>query len=437
MKYTNLNGKTFVLMIRCYAAILLLCSLSVGYGQATVKAYVTAHTQPILSIDPANQDYADLQAIGDAIGDARIVMLGEQDHGDAPTFLAKTRLIQYLHEKKGFNVLAFESDFFGMNYDWPLVKQGLMTVEEYAQKDISPIWSYCNTCYPLLKTYVPHALTTSHPLELAGFDSQVGTQYLLPLLDSVLLHLKLPITTAPQYRSEIWPLLTTWFNYTKDTSTNDRIVGIYRQIKDQLLAKLGKDDFWVQTVDNLIAQNGQFRNWKKDYWKDMNTRDRQMAANLQWLAKAKYPAQKIIVWAHNYHVSKYSGHYPEDFMNHARTMGTVFTQDSTLMKQTYIIGFSSYQGTAGRLNRALYKLPKPKAKAFENWISPTYEYAFVDFKKYNQANPSVKEQFLMGGSIKGNGMHTSHEAAWNHIFDGVFFIRNMYPCERKANGSTN
>src|SRR5262245_4385391 len=83
-----------------------------------IKRYTKQNSNKIKTIEPDSVDYSDLEVIGDAIGNARVVMLGEQDHGDAPTFLAKTRIIKYLHEKKGFNVLAFESDFFGLNEGW-------------------------------------------------------------------------------------------------------------------------------------------------------------------------------------------------------------------------------------------------------------------------------------------------------------------------------
>lgn len=396
------------------------------FGQTAIKTYVTTHARQVSSIDPANQDYSDLKAIGDAIGEASIVMLGEQDHGDAPTFLAKTRLIKYLHEKKGFKVVAFESDFFSTNYNWQLVKEGKLDLKDFVNRNITALWSQCTSCHPLFQDYLPSSLQTQNPLVITGFDNQMGTQYLLPILDSVLRDLKVPMTTFPDYKSRIFPLLTTWYNYTKDSLTADKIITTYREIKKQMLAKLAPDDFWVQTVENLIQQNLQFRNWNQDYWKDMNTRDRQMAINLKWLVQTKYPNEKIIVWAHNYHISKYSGHYPEEFLNKATTMGTVFTQDSLLMKQTYIIGFTSYQGTAGRLFEKTYKLEKPKTASFENWINTKYNYAFVDFKEYNSAD---NEMFFLSGSIKGKH-HTSHRAEWSRIFDGVFFIRDMYPCER-------
>ncbi len=41
-----------------------------------------------------------------------MVLLGEQHHGDGATFQAKTRLVKYLHEQKGFNVLVWESDVY-------------------------------------------------------------------------------------------------------------------------------------------------------------------------------------------------------------------------------------------------------------------------------------------------------------------------------------
>jgi erythromycin esterase len=87
-------------------------------AQIAVQKYVKQHTVAIKTIEPDSLDFSDLTAIGSAIGDSRIVMLGEQDHGDAPTFLAKTRLIKYLHEQKGFNLFAFEGDFFALNHGW-------------------------------------------------------------------------------------------------------------------------------------------------------------------------------------------------------------------------------------------------------------------------------------------------------------------------------
>jgi len=79
-----------------------------------------------------------------------------------------------------------------------------------------------------------------------------------------------------------------------------------------------------------------------------------------------------------------------------------------LANQTYIIGFSSFHGTAGRLTEKKYNLQKPKPNSFETWINPTYNYAFIDYAKYNIADSSVRELFFMAGSIKGK-QHTSHQ----------------------------
>ena len=78
---------------------------SLGLGQAQDQSaridWLSRKVVPIRSIDPtiADDDFADLKPLMAAIGKSRVVVLGEQSHGDGATFLAKGRLIKFLHQK--------------------------------------------------------------------------------------------------------------------------------------------------------------------------------------------------------------------------------------------------------------------------------------------------------------------------------------------------
>ena len=214
------------------------CWTSFVNGQDNIKKYVQENTINIKAIAPDSTDYSDLEAFGNSIGNSKIVMLGEQDHGDAATFLAKTRLIKYLHEKKGFNVLAFESDFFGLNYGWDFVKNGTLNCDSFILKNIYPLWTYCNACKNLFTLYIPSSLKTNNPLEITGFDNQVFTKPLYPILDSVLRNLNIPITKQSDYSSTIFPLLQSWGKFTNDNIGNTKVNNYLLEIKSQLLKVL-------------------------------------------------------------------------------------------------------------------------------------------------------------------------------------------------------
>jgi len=417
-------------MIRLIIILLFLQSYFFSIAQNNIKKYVQEHVSQVFTIDPDSINFSDLEVFGDAIGDSKIVMLGEQDHGDAPTFLAKTRMIKYLHEKKGFNVLAFESDFFGLNYGLDRLNKNKNEIDTFIRKNIFPIWTHCDACSDLFYNYIPKTYKTLNPLIISGFDSQVfqdySSKYLSSKLDSIIKSLDLPITKRPEYSTEIMTTIDTFISalkYSANKSSNilPNSMRYLTEIKNEAGQKLETDDFWMVVIDNLICLNIEYRNMSKKNYYDA-ARDSMMAINLKWLVQNKFKNEKIIVWAASVHISKFKHDFKRNFIT---TMGDFFTKDSLLMKESYIVAFTSFEGETGRLYSNKYTIDKPKHNGFETWIDKSFNYSFVDFREYNKLNPKSSEKFY----LKGMG-HYNAKRQWNRIYDGIFFIRKMYACKK-------
>lgn len=396
-----------------------------------IREFVKQSSVEVKSISPENEDYSDLESIGIAIGDARLVMLGEQDHGDAPTFLAKTRLIKYLHEKKGFNVLAFESDFFALNYGWDHVQKNKPFTDNLIMQSVFPIWTRCKACADLFFDYIPASYLTKKPLIVSGFDNQMSMEYSLRnlgnILDSVIRAIGLPITTDSQYNMKIRfaldPIPGRGFTDSTLYVNNGRRL---EEIKKQLIGRIPDHHFWVRIIDNLIQTNQQYRTTNTDRVASMNVRDQMMAENIKWLCKSKFKGEKVIVWAANYHIAKDAGSYMKQLWKKKLiTMGSVLENDTSLNKSTYVLGFTSFEGEAGRITgaRTKYKIPRPPNDYFESWINPNFEYAFTNFRSFSKINSETPPFHL-----RGNGHMVNQKEDWTNIFDGVFFIRKMYSC---------
>ena len=404
-------------------------------AQINIEQYVKENQIAVKQLSPDSVNYSDLEPIGDAIGNARFVMLGEQDHGDAPTFLLKSRLIKYLHEKKGFNVLAFESDFFALNEGWDQVAKDSSSLYGFLRKNVTSVWTYCDACQPLFKNIITGYQQTPSPLMVTGFDNQqflnYSYKYLRKKLDSVFRNRQLSIVNHSDYSTRFLPLIDTLSMIPflpKPAEFYSNGSKLLENVLSEMLQKNPANDFWVMVVENLIKYSNEMLYLPKDSDKGRNERDIQMARNLRWIADVKYPGEKIIVWAQNFHISKSNGKYPDRIFNKLISMGGAFTADSLYEKSTYIIGFTSYEGTAGRVNSKIYELEKPGKNCFESWIDPAHAYAFVDFAKYNQLTNHDGKKFKMNGSVV-NQIHTPYAASWTNIFDAVIFIRQMYPCK--------
>lgn len=399
-----------------------------AFSQESLKEYITTNVAVINSIEPGLQDYTDLEVIGNAIGDARVVMLGEQDHGDAPTFLAKTRLIKYLHEKKGFNVLAFESDFFALNEGWARVPKQEDSIRLFLRRNIFPFWTNCQQCEDLFYNYIPATFTTRTPLQISGFDNQSHGQYsavhLKDFVDAYLKKQDIPFVNSPLYHPVFLTFLENPYQFDRKEDLS-RFLQLER-IADTILNQLDgpKDDFALMVTHSLKAFFKQTY-LKADTKGSNEARDKQMADNLDWLVNKKYAGEKVIVWAANGHVMKNSAASIQNEYYKRYTMGHLFTNDSANDRQTYILGFTSKQGTAGRLYSKPYSLSPVKPNSLEAWIDKKITLGFIDFKPFRTAFPNFSDSFYMKG-LWGDNL-----ANWTQVFDGVFYLRDMYPCEER------
>ncbi|TDW99750.1 erythromycin esterase family protein [Dinghuibacter silviterrae] len=382
-------------------------------ARSQIKDYVQHETHPIRTISPDSLDFSDLDVVGQAVGDKRIVMLGEQDHGDAPTFLAKTRLIKYLHERKGFNVVVFEGDFFSLTQGYGETSPEKMG--DFLKHNIFPIWSYCDGCTDLFSRYIPDH---SRELKVVGVDLQMifgfGYRFLRHRLDSVLRRLDLPVTHEEGYTTIFLPMVDSlpsirWYRRV-GKATLDSVADWAARAGDQARTKLSKDDFWVHVLDNLRDEARMYVYApSNDRKRESEIRDRRMAENLAWFADVVYPNEKLIVWAANPHVAK---------LRDEPAMGGYFTEDTNLDKETYVIGFTGFQGEGGRFGAKPYTIPPPSGECFENWVDPAMAFAFTDLSGYKD-----KTRFRMRFWY-----YREDKNAWSRIFDGVFFIRENRRC---------
>jgi erythromycin esterase-like protein len=414
---------------------MLLLVVSAAIAQSGIKEYVQQNTHQILTDNLDTLYDADLEKFGEAISNKRIVMLGEQNHGDAATFLMKGRLIKYLHEKKGFNVLAFESDFIAITEGWGKIEKTKISIDSFIKRNIFPIWTYCQTTEKLFYNYIPQTQNTPAPLQLAGFDCQLHGAFSNKNLKENIQNTLNRLSYANLLKNHVTVVLkysdSLFLNrISKNKTLYDSLVIAVQAI---LIADKTRQELtsWeVIVFENLISEAQRLKEYGSKKATNHFYRDRQMAKNIEWLATQKYPNQKIIIWAHNGHIAKNFGYSYDNAKEEKFMLGDFLFKQSVLANELYIAGFTSYSGNSSWATNPKFSgtIAKPKKKSIESWVADQYNFAFIDFAKYN--NTGNPEAFSMKGSIVSTvvGDHTPYTHYWTKIFDGVFFIRNMYGC---------
>src|SRR5688572_20725992 len=98
------------------APILACAQVSPAAPADELQSWIAENAVSLRSIDPADEEFRDLEFLADVIGDAQVVQLGEASHSAGNGFAAKARLVKFLHQRMGFDVLVCEEGIYDMRW---------------------------------------------------------------------------------------------------------------------------------------------------------------------------------------------------------------------------------------------------------------------------------------------------------------------------------
>ncbi|MCG8649006.1 MAG: erythromycin esterase family protein [Pirellulales bacterium] len=394
--------------------------------------WVRENAVPFRSVDPLDIDFADLQPLKAILGDAQIVQLGEQSHGDGTCFETKIRLIKFLHQEMGFDVLAFESGFYDRRRAWQSFRDGGAPLQS-ARQGVFGIWTGSAQTVQLWN-YLSEQSQSARPLELCGFDCQftamASRNHLLKDLRNLVRQLKVDLISEEEF-AVFGRQLEALINHRAPAGSQESFAELLKRLASAVEGNqhLTSEEaaFWKQ---QLVSMGNHCRQrWNSSSGQDsVRQRDAQMAENLIWLANERYRDRKIIVWAASFHVIRNPpavevlgkpGFYDEMIQMgervHRALGGRVFT-----------IGFTAERGRAGAYFRRAFEVsPAPPGTLESIFAAAGLENGLVPLRNSGPDAKWLEEKH----HCRPLGYQWT-QARWPDHFDAIIFNRVMTPSTR-------
>lgn len=386
--------------------------------QQAQTLWLKEHARPIKSLQFDGDTY-DLQFLKPLLKDKEIILIGESNHISSEFNQLKARLIRFLHQEMGFEVLAFESgmgEIFTAYHD-----AGDLNPEELQMNTLYGVW-HAEELRSLF-TYIDEQAQSHRPLILSGFDIQPASTFFGTFLKRWISPLD---SELAQQAFEWESFISTSFDNKEREKIDPRkeeLVSGYQKIlafieenEDQLKEYAPHPDTIVvvkRVLKNridMLQQSYVVKNLKNQF----QMRDRMMADNLLWLVHELYPDKKIIVWAHNFHIRKNNA----NSSMYMPMMGD-FLQES-LRRSSYTIGLHFYQGMIKNENEEFVQV---EGARFEEILSqsddPVY---FLDWEQAEK-EPGNEWIFERQNSYQvGPDQFVPAEQ-----YDGILFIDRVNP----------
>lgn len=448
--------------------------MACGGGSVPTDArleWLREHAVPIRSADVDDTDFSDLEPLRDALGDARVVLIGEASHQSGATFLLRGRILRFLHEAASFDLLAVESGLVGMARADSALAAGWGPSER--MPGLYGTWASSDQARPLL-AYVAQTQRTARPVRVAGFDIQFafgdaeGDREALRRWVGRAFGDGGSARPDRETRAALDDFLTARGPWSSDAETTSRAVfaetraAIIRAI-DSLDAIDSRDSasrasaveagsgaapvgasaaslplspqddlpFLRRSLTSLRAyvallERFTFPPPDIDWEWGTEIRDTAMAGNLTWLARERHPEERIAGWTHSGHLYRnpdaidpldsgvdFAGKVP---MGHAA--------HEALGDSLYTIGVIAYGGTEREGLRTVEIPPAPDG-SLEALLHRLGEpYLFVDLRGLPE------DHWLRGELVARPLKYLPMRADWSRVFDGLLYLEETTPSTR-------
>jgi len=402
-------------MKNIFSIFSLLLIVSFSYSQESVY--------PISSIDPNNVNFDDLSFLAKVLEENKILGLGEQSHLDGASNDARVRLIKYLHEELGYNVIVFESGL----YDCTRANEFIQNKDvgddrNYLFDAIFGLW-HTKEVNELAK-YIDNTQKTKNPLILSGMDIQFGGEISRKnLINDFAQFIKyvekesnsIVVIDSTELANSL-NQLRKYSNHKKgisieDTTIISSAINKMNDIIDNAKLNTEKTNYWKQV---MLSMNMDYR---KRYTDNKSLRDSMMAVNVSWLANNKFKDEKIIIWGANSHLIKYGKSIDSEFNKKNTRTGEYLRKE--FKDKYYFIALTAYEGKTKMVFKM--KIPKPNKISIESYLyNQGYEYSFLNLRSFDDK----ENKYFKNSSIKGY-----YEVDMNvfEVMDGIFYVREMYP----------
>lgn len=363
------------------------------------------------------------QKFKEFIGDSRIVIIGEQEHGVGTHYKNFNLLTQFFHEEMGFDIIIQEYCF----YEFYQVNDSLKMGKSAQAYRGGMYWPQAKAKeYDGFLNYLEKEGKGDSPIQMFGADPRIfARDKFITYLKEELNSKSIEVKESERFLS----ILSTVFRLEySDTISNQIERQFYFQTCNSILSqyqnKAGKLNKWKERfVENLIvfAHNA----WGTDGYRmddpdRFYRREKGMADNIIWLAKTQFPNKKILIHLHNGHMAKNThlleGHLDSSQVKALPNVGSMLHKE--FGNDCLHLATSFYSGTYCKWDFKEKKIPIPIEESLENLLHKKgIEYGFMAFH-----SSSKKEEYMFYCDFNAWMKKPNPILPVQHLFDGLIFI---------------